>query len=83
VSAISTNEQHAELLRQINEVSALQTQLERAVHALVKRHGDPSEAVACAKELETSVAGVKRELVRQYLECRIVDATRAMDAANN
>jgi len=83
VGATYTNDQHAELLRQINEVSTLQAQLERAVHALVQRHGDPSEAVACAKELETSVAGVKRELVRQYLECRIVDATRAMDAANN
>lgn len=83
MNADFTTDLHAGLLRQIAEISSLQVQVEQAVQAMSKRHGDPSEAVACAKALETAVTGLKRDLVRHYFECRIVAAAQAMDAVNN
>ncbi|HKW99155.1 MAG TPA: hypothetical protein VJN43_15555 [Bryobacteraceae bacterium] len=79
----STTELHAGLLRQIAEISSLQDQVQLAVQTMSKRHGDPSEAVACAKALETAVTDLKRDLVRHYFEYRIVAAAQAMDAVNN
>lgn len=72
-----------ELLQQVAEISALRDELEEAVRELRAGDGDPSDAVALAKALETTVRGLKRELVRHYFEYRISAAARAIDAINN
>jgi hypothetical protein len=76
VSAASIQELNDELLNRIEEISLLCERIERAVEALVARHGDRSETVNSAKALLASIAALKRELLQQYLEYRIADAVR-------
>jgi hypothetical protein len=74
---------HDELLHRIAEISSLGEQIERAVRELAALHGDRSETVATARALRDSVAKLKRELFQDYLECRILDASRAEQVRNN
>src|SRR5579863_10447372 len=69
-----------ELLRGIDGISTLRDELEQMVYSLVECQGDPSDAVNAAKKLETAVTKLKSDLIRQYLERRIVEAARAMDS---
>lgn len=72
-----------ELLHRIDEISVLCERIERAVRALVERHGDRSETVNSARALQASIAALKRELLQHYLEYRIADAARFTAAASN
>ena len=65
-----------ELLQRIEEISSLCEQIQRAVDALIERHGARSETVASAQALQSSVVALKRELLQHYLEYRIADASR-------
>ncbi len=77
MSAASSNDPNAELMRRIAEISSLQEQIERTVESLVARHGEMNETVAPAKALAASVTALKRELLQHYLDCRIAEAERA------
>ncbi len=83
VSAISIRDMHDELFHRITEISSLGEKIERAVQELVDRHGDQSEAVATARGLCDSIAKLKRQLLQNYLECRITEAARAENANSN
>lgn len=72
-----------ELLNRIAQISELCDQIDKAVRSLVESHGDRSATVASAKALETSVRALKRELLEHYLESRIMEAARAMEASRN
>jgi hypothetical protein len=71
------------MIHQIAEISALRDELEEAVRVLREGNGDPSEAVSLARSLEAAARALKQELVRNYLECRISMAARAITALNN
>jgi hypothetical protein len=49
----------------------------------VARHGETNETVAPAKALAASVTALKRELLQNYLECRIAEAERSSTSNNN
>ncbi len=83
MSADSIQELNDELLNRIEEISVLCERIERAVEALVARHGDRSETVNSAKRLQASVAALKRELLQHYLEYRIAEAARMAGTACN
>jgi hypothetical protein len=83
VSTASFQDLNEELLHRIEEISVLCERIERAVEALVARHGDRSETVNSARGLRASVAALKRELLQHYLEYRIADAARGAEAASN
>jgi hypothetical protein len=70
-------------LDRIAQITELCGQIESAVRALGESHGDRSATVASAKALESSVRALKRELLEHYLESRILEAARTMDAARN
>jgi hypothetical protein len=70
-------------LHRISQISALCDQIESAVRSLVESDGDRSTTVASAKSLQTSVRALKRELLEHYLESRILEAARAMEASKN
>ena len=72
-----------ELLQRIEEISYLCERVERAVEALIQRHGERNETVASARSLQASVAALKRELLQHYLEYRIQDAARMTVTRNN
>ncbi len=76
MSATPIKELNDELLNRIEEISVLCERIERAVQALVARHGERSETVHSARGLQISVAALKRELLQHYLEYRIADAAR-------
>jgi hypothetical protein len=67
-----------ELLQRIEEISSLWDRIERAMDALVQRHGDQSETVGTARALQVSVTALRRELLHQYLEYRIAEAARTL-----
>jgi hypothetical protein len=69
-----TTDRHAELLRHIAEISSILEQLEEAVDLFVERHGELSHAVAAAQACRSAVVGLKREMLRQYLDYRIAAA---------
>ena len=83
MSTVSYQDLNEELLHRIEEISVLCERIERAVEALVERHGDRSETVNSARGLQASVAALKRELLQHYLEYRIADAARLAGAASN
>jgi len=83
VSAVSNNDPNPELMRRIAEISSLKEQIEHTVDSLVARHGETSDSVAPAKALAASVTALKRELLKQYLECCIAEAERATNSSNN
>jgi hypothetical protein len=74
---------HDELFHRIAEIASLGEKIEQAVQELVERHGDRSETVAAARGLQDSVAKLRRDLLQNYLECRIVEAAQAETAQNN
>jgi len=63
-----------ELLQRIEEISSLCERIERAVEALIDRHGSRNDTVDSARALQRSVLALKRQLLQHYLECRIADA---------
>jgi hypothetical protein len=83
VGAPSIYELDSELLQRIEEISSLCERIERAVDALIDRHGIRSETLTSAQALQTSVVALKRELLQHYLEYRIADAARAPGCQNN
>lgn len=83
VSTTTTRDMHDELFQRITEISSLGEKIDRAVKELVERHGDRSETVAAARGLRDSVAKLRRDLLQNYLECRIIEAARAQAACNN
>jgi hypothetical protein len=83
VSTTSTRDMHDELFQRITEISSLGEKIDCAVKELVERHGDRSETVAAARGLRDSVAKLRRDLLQNYLECRIIEAARAQAARNN
>jgi hypothetical protein len=83
VGAPSIYELDNELLQRIEDISSLCDRIERAVDALIERHGSRSETVASARALQSSVLALKRELLQHYLEYRIADAARTPGCQNN
>ena len=83
VSASSANDSHEDLLHQIAEISAMCEQIERAVQSLIERYGENSEAARSAKTLGATAAALKPQLLEYYLECRIGEAARAVEAIRN
>jgi hypothetical protein len=63
-----------ELLRRVVEISGLCEEMERAVQSLIDYHAERSESVENLRVLEATVAGLKRQLLQHYLECRIGEA---------
>ena len=74
---------HDDLFHRISEISSMCYEIDQAIRSLVALHGDQSEPVASAKDLQAALGGLKRELMRHYLECRIVQAAQATGATNN
>jgi hypothetical protein len=83
VSAAPIQDLNNELLHRIEEISVLCERIERAVEALVERHGDRSETVNSARALQASVAALKRELLQHYLEYRIAAAAPMAGTASD
>ncbi len=83
MGAPSIYELDNELLQRIEDISSLCERIERAVDALIERHGSRSETVASARALQSSVLALRRELLQHYLEYRIADAARAPGCQNN
>jgi hypothetical protein len=75
---------HEELLQRIAEVSALCSQVSEALECMIERHGGVElEPVASARALQSALSGLKRELVRHYLDCRILEAAQVTHVMNN
>ena len=74
---------HAELLERIGEVSSLCSQVSEALQSMIDRHDGEPEAVASARALQFALCGLKRELLRHYLDCRILEAAQVTHAMNN
>lgn len=72
-----------ELLQRIAEVTTLCTQVSEALQDMIDRHGDDGEPVAAARALRTALCDLKRELVRHFLDCRIMEAVYPTQAMNN
>jgi hypothetical protein len=83
VSTTSLPNLHDELLRRIADISAMCEQIERAVQSLIEPHDELSDTVASGRALEAAVLALKRQLLQYYLECRIGEAARAVEAINN
>lgn len=71
VCATFVTDRDGELLRRVAEISTLCEEMERAVQSLIDYHAERSESVEPLKVLEGTVAGLKRQLLQHYLECRI------------
>jgi hypothetical protein len=74
---------HVELLQRIGEVSSLCTEVSEALQSMIDQHGGEAEKVASARALQSALSGLKRELVRHYLDCRILEAAQVTHAMNN
>ena len=73
-----------ELLQRIADVSSLCGQVSAALQSMIERHGGgEAEPVAWARALQCALSGLKRELVRHYLDCRIREAAQATHSMNN
>jgi hypothetical protein len=72
-----------ELLQRIADVSSLCGQVSAALQSMIERQGAEAEPVASARALQCALSGLKRELVRHYLDCRIREAAQATHSMNN
>ena len=59
------------------------SEIERVLVDDAHRHGDDGEPVAAARALRTALCDLKRELVRHFLDCRIMEAVYPTQAMNN
>jgi hypothetical protein len=72
-----------ELLQRIAEVTMLCSQVSESLQTMIDRHGNEGEPVTSARALRTALCDLKRELVRHFLDCRIMEAVHPTQAMNN
>lgn len=72
-----------ELLQRIAEVTTLCSQVSEALQDMIDRHGNDGAPVTAARALRTALCDLKRELVRHFLDCRIMEAVYPTHAMNN
>jgi hypothetical protein len=83
VSPLFSTNADEELLQRIAEVTTLCTQVSEALQTMIDRHGDEGEPVTAARALRTALCDLKRELVRHFLDYRIMEAVHPTHAMNN
>lgn len=72
-----------ELLQQIAEVTTMCSQVSEALETMIDQHGSEGEPVTSARALRAALYDLKRELVRHFLDCRIMEAVHPTHTMNN
>jgi hypothetical protein len=78
----STNA-NEELLQRIADVTSLCSQVSEALEIMIDQQGGQGEPVTSARALRAALCDLKRELLRHYLDCRIMEAAYPTHAMNN
>jgi hypothetical protein len=83
VSPLFSTNADEELLQRIAEITTLCRDVSEALQTMIDGHGNEGEPVASARALRTALCDLKRELVRHFLDCRIMEAVYPTHAMNN